>query len=545
MPSYPKNYPFYSWMPKPLGIIILLFFFLPILTVGGVYSVNSTEMMSGLGIISEHIQFANFVTSIGMAAFAPFLYQLVCVRREKMMCIVGFAFMYIFSYICAKTDSVFLLALCSLLTGFLRMVLMMVNLFTLIWYAGGMEATRNITPGLEPKDTAGWNKLDIERCVSQPAVYLFFMILGQSGTALTAWLSFEYEWKYVYYFMMGILLISILLLFITIPNYKFPGRFPINFRKFGNVTAFCISLTCLTYVLVYGKVLDWYDDESIRWATAVSILFAGIFLYMDVTRRSPYVLLDAFKLRTIRMGALLYLLLMVINSSAMFVNVFAGVGMHLDNLQNASLGNWCMVGYAIGAVIAMVLGGKGLHFKYLFAMGFFFLSLSAVFMYFEVQTAGVYERLKYAVIIRATGMMILYALTAAYANQRMPFKYLSTWICIMLTVRMVVGPSIGGAIYTNVLQERQQHYITRYAQNVDLLNPDASTSFLGTVQGMKYQGKSETEARNMAAISTKGRIQVQATLSALKEMAGWTIYGGLICMIFVLVVPYPKRKLLT
>ncbi len=29
------------------------------------------------------------------------------------------------------------------------------------------------------------------------------MILGQSGTALTAWLSFEYEWKYVYYFYDG------------------------------------------------------------------------------------------------------------------------------------------------------------------------------------------------------------------------------------------------------------------------------------------------------------------------------------------------------
>ena len=32
------------------------------------------------------------------------------------------------------------------------MVLMMVNLFTLIKYAAGMEATRNITPGLEPDD---------------------------------------------------------------------------------------------------------------------------------------------------------------------------------------------------------------------------------------------------------------------------------------------------------------------------------------------------------------------------------------------------------
>ena len=545
MPSCPRNYPFYNWVPKPVGIIILLFFFLPILSVGGVYSVNSTEMMSGLGIISEHIQFANFVTSIGMAAFAPFLYELVCIRREKLMCIGGFALMYVFSYVCAKTDSIFLLALCSLLTGFLRMVLMMVNLFTLIKYAFGMEATRNITPGMEPKDAAGWDKLDIEKCVSQPVVYLFFMILGQMGTALTAWLAFEYEWKYVYYFMMGILLLSILILFITMPNHGFTGRFPINFRKFGNVTAFCISLTCITYVLVYGKVLDWYDDQSICWATAVSILFAGIFLYMDATRRSSYFILGALRLRTIRMGALLYLLLMIINSSAMFVNVYAGVGMHLDNLQNASLANWCMVGYFIGALISIVLGSKGVHLKYLFALGFFFLVLSAGFMYFEVQTDGLYERMKYPVIIRSTGMMMLYSLIPTYATQRMPYKFLSSWICTMITIRMVIAPSLGAAVYTNALQERQQNYVTRYAQDIDLLHPDASASFMSTVRGMSYQGKSKAEAVNMAAMSVKGRVQVQATLVAVKEMAGWTLYACLACAIFVLVVPYSKRKLVS
>lgn len=115
----------------------------------------------------------------------------------------------------------------------------------------------------------------------------------------------------------------------------------------------------------------------------------------------------------------------------------------------------------------------------------------------------------------------------------------------MLTVRMVLAPGIGGALYSNVLQERQQHYVTRYAQNVDMLHPEASASFTQTVQGMQYQGKSKAEAINMAAMSTKGRIQVQATLSAVKEMAGWTWYACLICMIFVLIIPYPKRKLLT
>lgn len=546
MPSYPRNYPFYNWVPKWLGILILVLMFIPILTVGGVYSVNSTEMMGGLGIISEHITFTNFATSIGMAAFCPFLYRLVVIRREKMMCLAGFSMMYVLSYICAETDSIFLLALCSVLMGFLRMVLMMVNLFTLILYAGRIEAYLKIKPGLEPVDGEGWDKLDIERSIAQPGIYLFFMILGQLGTSLTAWLAYEYEWQYVYYYMMGMLLVCILVIFVTMPYHRFQNkRFPINFRQFGNATLFCIPLVCFTYVMVYGKVLDWWDDPTIRMAAITSVLTGALFFYMESTHRSPYYLVGVLKLRTIRMGVLFYFLLMFFNSSAMFVNVFAGIGMKLDNWQNASLGNWTMLGYFIGGMITIFLSMKKVHFKYIFAGGFIMLGMAALFMYFEVQTDGLYERMKYPVIIRSTGMMMLYSLIPTYATQRMPYKFLSSWICTMITIRMVIAPSLGAAVYTNALQERQQNYVTRYAQDVDLLNPETSASFLGTVRGMSYQGKSKAEAVNMAALSAKGRIQVQATLVAVKEMAGWTLYACLACAIFVLVVPYPKRKLLS
>ena len=546
MPSYPRNYPFYNWVPKWLGILILVLMFIPILTVGGVYSVNSTEMMGGLGIISEHITFTNFATSIGMAAFCPFLYRLVVIRREKMMCLAGFSMMYVLSYICAETDSIFLLALCSVLMGFLRMVLMMVNLFTLILYAGRIEAYLKIKPGLEPVDGEGWDKLDIERSIAQPGIYLFFMILGQLGTSLTAWLAYEYEWQYVYYYMMGMLLVCILVIFVTMPYHRFQNkRFPINFRQFGNATLFCIPLVCFTYVMVYGKVLDWWDDPTIRMAAITAVLTGALFFYMESTHRSPYYLVGVLKLRTIRMGVLFYFLLMFFNSSAMFVNVFAGIGMKLDNWQNASLGNWTMLGYFIGGMITIFLSRKKVHFKYIFAGGFIMLGMAALFMYFEVQTDGLYERMKYPVIIRSTGMMMLYSLIPTYATQRMPYKFLSSWICTMITIRMVIAPSLGAAVYTNALQERQQNYVTRYAQDVDLLNPETSASFLGTVRGMSYQGKSKAEAVNMAALSAKGRIQVQATLVAVKEMAGWTLYACLACAIFVLVVPYSKRKLLS
>ncbi|EJW97685.1 hypothetical protein, membrane [gut metagenome] len=544
MVSYPKNYPFYDWVPKPVGIIILILLFIPILTIGGVYAVNSGEMMSGLGIQSEHIQFVNFVTSIGMAAFAPFFYRLVCIRREKMMCIAGFSIMYILSYICAETESVFLLGLCSLIMGFLRMVLMMANLFTLILYGFGIEATRNITPGMEPTTGEGWDALDKEKSVSQPAIYLFFMMLGQLGTSLTAWLAYEYEWQYVYYYMMATTLVSIFIIFITMPYHNYAGqRFPINFKKFGSVVLFCLPFICFIYVMVYGKVLDWYDDPSIVRATIIGILSFALFIYLQLQHQSPYFQLGVLKLRTVQMGICLFILLMILNSSSMFVNVFAGVGMKIDNWQNAVLGNWCVAGYFIGAVISMFLGSKGVHLKYLFGLGFVILGISALYMYFEVQSEGLYERMKYPVIIRATGMMIIYALTAVHANQRMPYKYLSSWIAIMLSVRMVVGPGIGLAIYTNVMQERTQHYITKYAENVDRMNPEANATYENTYRGMLYQGKSETEAANMAAMSTKGRIQVQATLSTIKEMSGWTFYGCMAAAAFVLLFPYRKRKI--
>lgn len=501
-------------------------------------------MTSGLGIQSEHIQFVGFVTSIGMAAFAPFFYQLVSIRREKIMCVVGFSLMYILSYVCAVTDSIFLLALCSLIMGFLRMVLMMVNLFTLIKYAFGMEATMNITPGMEPATEEGWDKLDAEKSKSMPIIYLFFMILGQAGTSLTAWLAYEYQWQDVYYYMMGMTLVAILIIMVTMPYHSYNSkRFPVNFSKFGNVAVFSAMMTCIVYVLVYGKTLDWYSDHTIVRSTILAAIFGVAFIYMESSRRSPYFLMEVFRLRTINMGIVLFLLLMIFNTSSMFVNVFTGVGMKIDNWQNASLGNWSILGYFIGAVIAIVLGSKGVKLKYLFGTGFFLIGMSALFMYFEVQTAGLYERMKYPVIIRSAGMMLIYSLAAVHANQRMPYKYLSTWICIMLSVRMVLGPSIGTALYTNVMQYRQQHYITRFAHDVDRVEAQNAASYDSTVNGMLYQGKSETEAGNMAAISAKGKIQVQATLAAVKEMSGWTFYGCIISMLFVLVYPYRKREL--
>ena len=536
----PKNFPFYNWVPKPLGIIFLVLLFIPIMTVSGAYTVNSSEMVGGLGIQSEHIAFISFVTSIGMAAFSPFFYSLVCVRRQKMMSLVGFSILAVQSYVCANTDSMFVLALNSLVMGFVRQTLLMCNLFTLIKYGFGIEATRNVTPGNEPTDEKGWDALDTEKKASQPIIYFFFMLLGQIGTWLTAWFAYKYQWQMVYYAM----LVAILITLLCMPYNPYPTkRSPLSFSKFGNVVVFCLMCCSFSYIMVYGKVYDWYDDASICWATVICMVSTLLFIYLEKTRRSPYFMLKAFKSRSIQGGILLFIALMICNSSSMLVNMFVGVGMKTENIQVAALGNWVLLGYFLGLITILLLNNKGVHFKWFFALGFILIGAASLFMYFEVQTAGMFERMKWPVVIRAYGMMLLYSLIAVYANQRMPYKLLSTWVCIMLTVRMVIAPSIGSAIYQNVFQYRQQYYITRYAHDYDRTNIETASTYDMTARGMQYQGKSETEAQHMAAMSAKGKVQVQATLSAIKELSGWTIYACIIFAGIMLVVPWPKRDI--
>ena len=108
---------------------------------------------------------------------------------------------------------------------------------------------------------------------------------------------------------------------------------------------------------------------------------------------------------------------------------------------------------------------------------------------------------------------------------------------------MVIAPGIGSALYQTVFQYRQQYYITRYAHDYDRTNIVTATTYDQTTRGMQYQGKSETEAQNMAAMSAKGKMQEQATLSAIKEMSGWTIYACIILAGLMLVVPWPKRDI--
>ena len=89
---------------------------------------------------------------------------------------------------------------------------------------------------------------------------------------------------------------------------------------------------------------------------------------------------------------------MIFNSSAMFVSVFAGVGMKIHKWQNASLNNWSIAGYFIGCIIAIAMGFKGSTSEIPFLLAFVLIAVSSLFMYFEGTDRRLYERMKYRLL---------------------------------------------------------------------------------------------------------------------------------------------------
>ena len=103
--------------------------------------------------------------------------------------------------------------------------------------------------------------------------------------------------------MMGMTLEAILIIMVTMPYHSYNSRrFPINFRKFGSVAVFSAMMTCIVYVLVYGKTLDWYSDPTIVRSTVLAVVFGAAFFYMESSGRSPYFMMEVFRLRTVNMG---------------------------------------------------------------------------------------------------------------------------------------------------------------------------------------------------------------------------------------------------
>lgn len=238
----------------------------------------------------------------------------------------------------------------------------------------------------------------------------------------------------------------------------------------------------------------------------------------------------------------LFLITMIFNSANMFTGTFSRLSTPVNNLQNASLSSWAIVGCLAGLIVSVMMVMRKVRFRTTFITGFLFMAASEFLMYFQYQTDGLFSNMIWPTILNFTGLLMLYSLVAAFGMKSLPSHYLVTFVFLMIWMRNAIAPVIGASIYSNRLNERQQYYISRLSQNVDALNPMAAGIHAQTLSAGRISGKGPYEAEQFSATAIKGKVSVQATISAMKEITGNTVILILISAGAVFILPYNKNE---
>lgn len=421
-------------------------------------------------------------------------------------------------------------------------MLMMNITFTLVKYGMGIDALSQFVLTEEPSQEDR-EKAEHARSWQMAGYYGVMLIIAQLGNVLTAYYAWHATWRHVYYVVMVMLLVALILVKFTMPNEEKSVAYQWEWKKIPVVVCLGVMMVSLCYVLVCGKTLDWFSSPRIVYTTAIFLVSTAGYFFLSTNHLGE----DSMRwqimgLKNVWLSALLFTVLMILFSCSMFVSTFAKLSTQAGNFDAGMLASWAILGCFIGLLIAAAMAFARIHFRWILAVGFGLLLVADVYLYFQYQTEGSFDHMVVVTVINYAGLFIPYAMLVPLGMKHLPVRYMTTYIFVMLLFRNALAPVAGMSLYTNWLQERQQHYIHRLAQNVDYENQQAATYDYGMRRMGQAKGGSSLEAQQLSATAMRGKITVQATLVTMRDITGTTIWLIVGTIAFVLFFPYHRDE---
>lgn len=358
----------------------------------------------------------------------------------------GYASLALLNVTCAVTQNIPLLMLCCFLTGFIRVALVLNTTFVIAPYMTGIQTLDMFLH--EPATPEAAYKNDHARTVLMPVIYCYILCIVQFSNYVSAWVAYEFRWEYTYILVAGMTLAAMLIVLLTFcPAPTRRCRLP--WRLLPDVLLLSVAMCALCYLLVFGKTYDWFDHPAIRLALAIMLICGGGVIWLSAVRRTGVLEPGVFRYRYTWCSMGLFLLLMLINSSTLFVTTYLKLSTCSGNLESAAVSCWAAPGCLMGLVLTLIYVFRGVHFRYIYTIGFLLMLGANLYMYFHYQTMGVFEHTIPPTLLHYAGMLILYSVTCAFAMKRLPVRYFPTWLFLMVAVRNVVAPAIGTSVYAN------------------------------------------------------------------------------------------------
>lgn len=515
----PTSIPIRSWVPKWLGNLTAFVILLPIILINGTYTGSITEVSGTLGVMSEDISMAYYAASIGMAVAYPLVPRIRSFITTKTVLLSGLVLQVLLSFVCASSNSMDVIILCSFVIGFLKAFAM-------------MEVMIMIRPIFSPGNV---------RSEFYAYYYPIVFSAGQISMALTAEFAYRYQWQYMYYFVIILLLVAILLILLFFRYGQ--RRIKIPFKEFDgpSILLSAVPLLAIVYVAIYGKTLDWFQSAKISLLVVAVPILIWLFVHRQQTMKKPFLRLEVLNDSKVLVGNFYMMLVMFFSSTSSLITQYLMSVLRVDSVHTNSIYLWMLPGFALGGLICFWwFRLQKWRFRYLIGIGMLCFVIYLGMVYFTVSPSSSYQMLFIPTILRGMGMLILFIAFGVYCVEDINPKLMIHNAFFLISCRSVLAPALSSSFFSNMLYRTQQVNMERLSETLTMQDPLAAQQYSNAFQHAVLQGSGIVEASQTATYGLYSTLQIQSLLLSVKEILGYVLIGALILMIVSCFIPFHK-----
>jgi DHA2 family multidrug resistance protein len=340
------------------------------------------------------------------------------------------------------------------------------------------------------------------------------------GPTLGGWLTDNLGWQYNFYLNIFPGIIMICAIVYAIPRQPLQ----LNLLKQGDwwgIITMAIGLASLEIVLEEGNRKDWFASAEISQLAIVAAVFLSAFLWIELTRRRPFINLRLLLRRNFGIGSIAALSL----GLGLYGSIYI-LPLYLSRIQGYTamqIGEVIMWSGLPQLFIIPFVPKLMQRFdaRFLAAVGFSLFAVSCFMNSTMTHETGI-EQLRWSQLVRAAGQPLMIVPLTAITTGGIEPEQAGSASGLFNMIRNL-GGSIGIAILSTLLSRREQFHSNRIGESVSLYNPETQQRIDQLTQFFISRGSDAATAHNQAIAAIDNIVRREAFVQAFND--GFYIVG--------------------
>jgi DHA2 family multidrug resistance protein len=428
-------------------------------------------------------------------------------KRYFIFCIAGFT---VASVLCGMSSSLTMLVFARVLQGL----------------AGGGLLTKAQAILFESFPPAEQGKAQ--------AIFGIGVIAGPAiGPTLGGYLTTNFAWPWIFYVNIPFGIAGVLMAMSFLPDDQLKRTISSKVDWWG-IGLLVVALGSLQWMLEEGNAEDWFDSRMIVMLTLVAAVGLILFVWRELTTEHPAVDLRVLRHRSLAAGSLFSAVLGMGLFGAIFaIPIFA---QNILGMTAQQTGMLLLPGAVASALMMPVMGQLSgrVDSRVLIACGALVV-VGTMFVLGGMTPQTGEPDLFWPLIFRGAGTVMMFLPLSLATLSPIPKKEITSASGFYNLTRQL-GGSIGIAVLTTLLAQRQSHHHAMLAERISMYNPLATERLQAIAGGLVQRGVDPTTAQQQALAITERSISLQAVVMSFGDIFRVVGYAFLLSLPLLLLL---------